>query len=186
MSIAHQIKKLFFSNEFVSLDVSYEGQTCNENSYVLGSKTGPVTSISGLLHEVCHFAELEPQRLLKFPSGNWGLYPGKFWQFGQNWGYEQSTDQQVQREARVWAYQLSAEKHFGINHSAEQLVRSATWLPAWCYYKFQFKTSRFVSDSKRLYYLAKHVERLSKRNSFEKLLEDFDHRVKFLRENSKS
>lgn len=184
MSVSHQIYKLFFSNEFVLLDVGLEGQTCQENSYIIGSRTGPVKSISGLLHEICHFAELEPERLLKFPGMAWGLKQGKFWQVGHKWGYEPMTDQQVQREARVWAFQLSAEKYFGIGDSAQELVSSAKYLPAWCWY--QQKHSKNINgyqakDKKALYYLAKHVERLAKHNPFEKLVNDYSYRINFLR-----
>lgn len=178
MSIAHQIHKLFFHSKFVKYRIEVQGHKCEGTQYVLGGTAGPEASISNLLHEICHFAELEPKRLLKFPSYGWGLYQGKFWQIGTSWGHEPSTDQQVQREARVWAMQLSLERHFNINDSAQELVRSAVWLPAWCFYRRKF--TNYYGDKKALYYLSKHVERLSKRHPFEKVIEDYGQRITFL------
>jgi hypothetical protein len=178
MNISKKIKDYFFSSPVFKLKANFAGQTAENNTYFVGGKAGPSYSLSNLLHEICHFAELEKERLLKFPHNGWGFYPGKFWQIGMHWGYEQRTAQQVEREARVWAFQISAERYFNLNDSAEDLVSSATWLPAWCFYKFSFKGKR--SDKKALYYLANHVDRLSKRNSFEKLLNDFQERIQML------
>ena len=180
-SIAHQIYQLFFQSKYVKYKSCLSGQRCEGTQYILGPKAGPEASISNLLHEICHFAELEPKRLLQFPTYGWGLYPGKFWQIGTHWGYEPSTDQQVQREARVWAMQLSLERHFNLNDSPEQLVRSAIFLPAWCFYKRKIDSG--YSDKKALYYLAKHVGRLAKRHPFEKVVSDYNYRLSFLQTN---
>lgn len=177
MSVAHEIKKIFFQSPIFQLRNKMEGQICEEKSYFVGAAAGPSLNLSNLFHEICHFAELDIKRLKKFPSRNWGFYYGKFWQIGTSWGYEPQTSDQVKRESRVWAFQLSAEKHFDLNDSAQELVKSAVWLPAFCYYKYSFNNH---SDKKALYYLAKHVERLSKTFNFQKLLDDFNSRIQEL------
>jgi len=177
MSIAKQIKNDFFYSSSFRIK-NMEGQTCEEKSYWVGGIAGPSCNLSNLLHEICHFAELEKERILEFPKKGWGLNMGKFWQIGNNWGYEQSTDQQVQREARVWAYQLSAQKHFGLNDSAYELVSSVVWLPAWCHYRM--KWGGYKHERKAKYQLAQHVSRLAKRNSYQKLIDEFSQRIEMI------
>jgi hypothetical protein len=177
MSLAKKIKDTFFYSPSFCIK-KMEGQSCEEKKYLVGAKAGPSCSFSNLFHEICHFAELEKQRIVKFPSSSWGLYPGKFWQINTSWGYEQSTDQQVQREARVWAYQLSVQKHFGLDDSAYNLVDSVVWLPAWCFYRFKWGGAKH--EKKAIYKLSKHVERLSKRNSYQKLIDEFSERIKLI------
>jgi hypothetical protein len=179
MSVAHQIKNIFFTNSIVKIDVSVQGQKCDGNVFVLGASAGPSRDLSNLLHEVAHFAELEVDRLATFPAGGWGLSMGKFWQIGTAWGHEPHTDQQVQREARVWAMQLSAERHFNIRDSATDLVKSAVWLPAWCHYRRKVTPDTF-KDNEALDALAFEVDALTKVYSFDRLVEDFSHRVNHL------
>lgn len=178
MSIAYKIKNLFFNNSVIKLQTNLEGQFAKNKTFYVGAKAGPGLEISNLLHEICHFAEFSVKRLRKFPTYGWGFYPGKYWQFGTSFGYEPQTSQQVFREARVWAFQLSLSKELSLDDSSENLVRSAVWLPAFCYYKYSFDNT---SDKKSLYYLSKHVERLSKnRFTFDKLMSDFNERIQEL------
>lgn len=178
MSIAHQINNLFFNNKILKLKAKMEGQKTINSTFIIGARTGPICSISGLLHEICHFTELEIDRLAKFPPHSWGFKLGSFWQIGQYSGFEPKTSQQVLREARVWAYQLSLEHYLGLNTNPYDLVKSATWLPAFCYYKYSF--SGTPSDTKSLYYLAKHVERSAKTFSFNRLINEFNLRINYL------
>ena len=179
MSVAHTLKQWFFDNDIVSCRSNLEGQSCQDFQFIIGAKAGPSSSISNLLHEVCHFAEREPEKLARFPSFAWGFYQGKFWQIGTSWGHEPQTDQQVHREAKVWAMQLSLDRHFNVNDSAENLVSSATWLPAWCLYRKHF--TRKCDDKKALYYLARHVDRLSKQYNVNKVLDEYNMRVNYLK-----
>ncbi len=178
MSAAHVIFNTFFQNKTFCYEASLQGQYCENNVFFVGDKAGPGRDLSILLHEICHFVELERERLVKFPANGWGLTHGKFWQIGTAWGYEPRTVQQVDREARVWGFQLLAQKHLELNDSAYELVRSAVWLPAFCHYKYSF--SGKITDTKALYHLAKRVERLSKRISYDQLVNEFHERVKLL------
>ena len=177
MSISHEIKKIFFQSPIFQLKSKLEGQKCEDKSYYVGAAAGPSLNLSNLLHEICHFAELDVDRLKKFPVYSWGFYPGKYWQIGTSWGYEPQTSDQVNREARVWSFQLSAMKYFGMDDSAQELVKSAVWLPAFCYYKYSFNNP---SEKKALYHLSRHIERSSKTFSFQKLVDDFQLRIQEL------
>lgn len=181
MSIAHKIKNLFFTNEILQMKNEMEGQKCVGQKYILGSKAGPSKNISNLLHEISHFAEREPKKLLEFPVNGWGFSYGKYWEIGSKFGYEPQTSQQVHREARVWAYQLNAQRHFNISDSPYDLVRCAVFLPAWCHY--QWETSE-KTDVAALNHLANYVEQLSTKFTFQRLIEEFQIRIQYLTRNS--
>ena len=86
--IAKQIKNTFFYSDVFNLRHNFEGQLCENNAFYVGGRAGPGKDISNVLHEICHFAELEKERVVKFPSYGWGLYPGRKWVVGVHWGYE--------------------------------------------------------------------------------------------------
>ena len=183
METLKKVKELFFANKQIKLSVGLEGQKCDGTTYIVGCKAGPSVDIQNLLHELCHFAELEKERLLLFPRTSWGLKFGKFWSFGQHWGYEPQTSEQVEREARVWAFQLSASKYFGLNANSHDYAKTAVWLPAFTIYECGFTGK--ASDCKAIYKLSKHIERLSKnRFTFDKLIDDFNDRIKLLENNN--
>ena len=176
MSAAKILKETFFSNDILNIK-PISGCLCENYKYYIGGIAGPSKNISNLIHELCHFAELPLDRLKQFKS-DWGLRYGKFWQIGTRWGYEPQTTQSVIREARVWAFQLSAQKHLNIGDNAEELVSSAIFLPAWCLYSYQFKTRGFrSSDKKGLYKLANMVERMAKNYTWDRLVEDSHFRI---------
>jgi hypothetical protein len=180
VSVAYEIKRLFFQNNVVKYKSKMEGQECKERCFFLGSYAGPEKSIESLLHEVGHFAELEKERLAIFPTNGWGLKQGRFWQIGVHWGYEPCTDQQVLREARVWAFQLSAQRHFNLRSCAKELVSSAVYLPAWCLYKRKTVQTKPHDEHEALDTLARHVDGLTKNYTFERLVCDYHDRVKYL------
>ncbi len=170
--IAKILKDTFFYSPVFNLE-HMAGQYCSGNKYFVGGHAGPSKNISNLLHEIGHFAEREVEKLKLFPSNGWGFYPGKFWQIGTNWGHWQSTDEQVKRESRVWAFQLSAQIHLGLSDSPYELVSSADWLPAWCFFSAKHKHN----TAKAKYYLAKTVERSMKNYTWDRLVEDFQYRI---------
>lgn len=123
----------------VKVSTRISGQTLTKNGkYLLGTWAGPEQNASNLLHEICHLAEREEDKLLEFPLGGWGFSQGKYWEVGYHCGYEPTTDQQVMREARVWAYQLSLHKKYGLSDNPQEMVSSAIYLPAFCHFQFKF------------------------------------------------
>lgn len=138
MKLPNSLAKLF-DNSPVSFDPNLSGQALdNNNNFVLGGRAGPEISVCNLVHEMAHLAELDIQRLLQKPSYGWGFKHGRFWQIGRHTGFESTTDQSVRREMRVWAYQLSVEKEFGIkNEGAKRLVSSVVFMEAFTLYKWK-------------------------------------------------
>ena len=156
-----------------------EGQKCEGAVYYIGDRAYINKNPENLLHELAHFAEREPEKLALFPSRSWGFSPGKFWQIGMHSGWEQVTDQQVQREARVWAYQLSLLREFGLPDDSHGLVSSAVYLPAWCYYHPE--EERTYKDAPRIALLAEQVERMSREShTFEDFQRKLQARYEFL------
>ena len=68
---------------------------------------------------------------------------------------------------------MSAQKHLGLDDDALDLVRSATYLPAWCYFSKKHK----FEDKRALWYLADQVKRMTKNFSWERLVNDFGERI---------
>jgi hypothetical protein len=139
------VQRDFFDGNPVTIDVGIEGQRLDREggNYVLGCRAGPGIHISNLYHEMSHLAEREIAKLLEKPNRNWGYGWGQYWEIAGQSGFEYQTDQSVQREKRVWAYQLSIEKHYGIytqnikNDNAPPevvLARIAPFLPAFPLY----------------------------------------------------
>jgi len=173
MSVAYKIKKLFFSNSVFKYK-RIEGQTCKDNIFYVGPKAGASCDLSNLCHEICHFAEREPPKLLKFPLTGWGLSSGKYWRIGARWGYEPSTDQQVLREARVWAFQYNLQKELDLSDDIRDLVESAVWLPAFCFWRYKGPDS---TESGSIDRLKSYVEKLSKEYTYDRLINDFNDRI---------
>ena len=184
-SKSHLIYRHFLSNPVVKYKPNDAGQHCENNKFYLGDRAGPSRDLGNLLHEICHFAELETNRIIQFPY-NWGLSYGKYWQIGTAYGWETRTHQQVDREARVWAFQLACQKEFGMNDSSQDLVSSAIYLPAWCYYQRKYRLPNTIQynsrDRKALYKLARKVERMSLNMwNFNRLIDDFNLRVQLIK-----
>ncbi len=147
-TLAKQICKDWIIGNPVKICAWRDGQYITEKGkYGLGfSAGGPVIDI--LLHEICHLAEREEDKLLEFPLTGWGFSHGQYWEIGHKSGYEPQTDQSVMREARVWAYQLNLHKKYGLNDDPLEMVGSATFLPAFCH--FQFKFNKYAYNCREL------------------------------------
>jgi hypothetical protein len=183
-NILAKIKDAFLNNDVIVYDPKIEGQKTNDkNQYLVGPWAGPQADISNLLHEVCHFAEREIDKLKLFPSYAWGFSFGKYWELCGQSGYEPSTAQAVLREQRVWAYQLSMLREYGIDEDPEDLVKSVVYVPAWCYYKYPHKIEKdgkyeVVSDRTAIKFLAKETDIMSRNEyTYEAFCREFHLRV---------
>ena len=161
-------------------DKKLEGQTCVGNQYVVGPVAGPAADVDNVIHEICHFGEREIDKLLLYPTTSWGFTYGKYWQIGTQDGWEQSTDQSVKREQRVFAYQLSLSRHYDIAKHPFHLCKSIRWLGAWCYYQpFPIDTH---DDDPRIIHLAAEAEQMSRNEfTYEAFMDAFNLRVDRLR-----
>ena len=175
------INDLFFKDRPISYLKNREGQMIdNNNRYVLGLMAGPSCELQNLLHEMSHLVEIDRKRLVKKPPTSWGLKPGKFWQIGTSWGYEPQTDQSVQREIRVWAYQHSISKALNLeNGSSKELANSAHWLDAFFLYKHY--TVGTVSDVVAKQNMAWQIEELSDTVfTYDRFCQEWDDRMKLI------
>lgn len=166
-----KVARKYFAGRPIKVDTKLSGQAINQkNQYSLGTRAGPSNDISNLFHEMCHFVELEESRLLEKPNRSWGLVPGTYTKvFGQSF-FEPQTDQCTQRELRVWAYQLSLHREFGIRESARELVESMTWLPDFCLFQFKYVKNKKLGydekEQKAIDIAAKMVEKMSQKYTF--------------------
>jgi hypothetical protein len=116
--IFKKLFKDFFAHTRNHVKFKVEGQSLNSlNEYVLGCMAGPSICLSNLCHEMAHFAEREVHKLCQMPAAGWGYTHGKYWEICGQSGYEPTTDQAVQREARCWAYQWSIINEYGIKQA---------------------------------------------------------------------
>jgi hypothetical protein len=175
------INDLFFKDRPISYLKNKEGQMIDDNNrYVLGLMAGPSCELQNLLHEMSHLAEIDRKRLIKKPVTSWGLSFGKYWQIGTSWGYEPQTDQSVQREIRVWAYQHSISKALNLeNGSSKELASSAHWLDAFFLYKHY--TVGTVSEAVAKQNMAWQIEELSDTvYTYDRFCQEWDDRMKLI------
>lgn len=171
----------------VSIDIKTTGQRLDENGdFVIGCKATDIY-VTHLLHEMAHFAEREIDKLLLRPTEGWGYSYGKYWEIGNQSGYEPSTDQSVRRELRIWAYQHNLEKKYGIEQPIEDLVRAIVWDSAFTFYHsyHDVERKRFRSEKDRLVIAANEVKELADTtytlDTFDKA---WDERIRVLRNQS--
>jgi hypothetical protein len=183
-TLKHLARRYFIGNP-VKICQKFEGQGITaDNCFKLGCVAGPSVELSNLLHEMCHLAEREKDKLLLRPHSAWGFTFGKYWELLGQSGYEAQTDQSVLREARVWSYQLSLSRELGIEESAEELVSSAVYLDAFCLFKFNHiakgKPYR-ERERETLQVLAKLVEDQTEVFTFERFEQDWFERMELLK-----
>lgn len=100
---------VLFKDQAVLVDPAIEGQQIDKaGNVVIGTRSGPVYTIAALLHEMCHFVEIDEERM---NTPRWGLgYSESCW-FSTPWDnyragfYEPKTIIGLKREIRVHAYQ---------------------------------------------------------------------------------
>jgi hypothetical protein len=177
----------FFMHEKMPIvyEKDLEGQKINEQGqFVIGPRYGPEASVKGTLHEMGHFAEREIDKLLEFPYNSWGFSYGKYWQIGTSWGYESQTDQSVRREQRVWAFQIAAQRHYEVDEDPYDTIKSATWLPAWCYYQpIPGEDLGYKDEKRKLVLLAKETDLMSRNEyTFEAMLDAWNIRIEKLKD----
>lgn len=184
--LLEKVLSLFPENSPIIYRDDMTGQSYENEKIVIGARASIFQDVSFLTHEMCHFTELELDRLLSLNCGGWGLSPGKYWQIGTSWGFEAFSDQGVQREKRVWAFQLALETHLGHSQlnlgNAYQLVRSAVHINSWCNY--QPFENKVYDDKERLKKLAEETLKLaeSEEYCFERWKAEWDSRINALRQ----
>lgn len=167
--VVSQVEKEFIDEDIAGLDEVAEGYYVEDGRFIFGLMAGPLQCVTNVLHEMSHLVELEMDRLLKRPEFGWGLIHGKQVQVGGRTYNEMSTDQALMREARVWAYQLSLQRYYGIQTSALDTVSSARYIDTWYVYRNKVTSEEKASgvvhvqrDKIALGHYANMVESMSK------------------------
>lgn len=164
MDLLDVVEKEFFTDSIVGVGEGLEGQKVDGGGFVLGCMAGPFQCVTNLLHEMAHLVELEKERLLEFPDGGWGLIHGSRIMIGERPYYDMITDQAVLREARVWAYQVSLQRHYGIDEAVDRTVSSVEYIGSWHIFRAKHGGSESLQqrDRRALKVLADMVDRLSR------------------------
>jgi hypothetical protein len=191
-SLLRQVAKDFFVGNPVKFGIAVEGQKLTQKGlFYIGCRAGPYDyepsySIDNLFHEMGHLAEREIDKLLQKPYDGWGFRHGRFWKVGHHSGYEFQTDQAVMRESRVWAYQLSLARHYGINVDPVEVVGSARYIDGFCFYKSRFKdrldTLGYTEgEEEAIKILAEETEKQTAEFSFDNFCKAWDIRMSKLK-----
>lgn len=182
-SLLKEIAKRFFIGNPIKISQKRQGQTLNQNNcFVLGTWAGPEATIGNLFHEMGHLAEREVRQLKKRPIDGWGFKFGKPMSLAHHSWCEPQTDQQVMREARVWSFQLSLSREFGLKETALELCESAIYLPAFCHFQFKFRDKHAhlgysEKEAAAVEELANIVEDGAKIYTYDKFVKDWNHRM---------
>lgn len=180
----NEIEAMFFKPypSVVGINKDVEGYKIENRKYILGLRAGPDSGISNLVHEMGHLAEREINKLVERSPYAWGYYMGKPWQVLNQSGVEPQNDKSVFREARVWAYQLSVLRHFGLmDETVEEMVSPAVYLSAWWLYAKRVTGASYSKEKEAVRILAKYVAKLaSTKFTFENFCINWKIRMKAL------
>ena len=180
-----RIRQDYFSNPLhpIKIDVEVEGQFIDDNkNFLIGCIAGPSSSIENLIHEMAHFAEREPNKLLRRPRSSWGLNYGKQQVILGKVFNEPATAQGVKRELRVWAFQINIQKHYEIPVDPEELVESIVYVNSFCNYhlfKDREKDITYTEKERKAIALQEVLE-LTKTFTYKQFKENWDHRINLL------
>jgi hypothetical protein len=127
------------------LDERLQGYDIREGQLVLGLRSYEDIKLENALHELCHLVDCEDDNIFKIPY--WGLKVKRF----------RTTDQHIQREIKIFAYQQNLSPVFKIPFNLNKMAEIAMFLPdadLFKYTKNKFKTlicekaseSEFSSD----------------------------------------
>lgn len=125
----------------IEIDEDIEGQSAYENRIKIGCRAGPSMCLSNLVHEICHFIEIDQRRMSKH---GWGLKFGKRIEIpGYSVFYEMFTAQAIEREVRVWAMQKNFSEAKNVKFDLEDIVESARFINCFGYVKGSSDKEKF-------------------------------------------
>ena len=150
------VSEKYFSSTKKIVIANIEGQRVDNGIIYIGAKAGPDSDISNLIHQMCHFVEIDTKRMTKH---DWGFKYGKYWNICGQSGYEPSTMQSTDREIRTWAYQYNLLDFYKIPESIEELTGPATWINS-----FLFVPGH--NDAEKLKYVAGKTLQLSQTEKY--------------------
>jgi hypothetical protein len=155
-----------YKDSVVRLNPNIEGQRIEKNVMYLGTRSGPSSNIDALLHEMCHFTEIDEPRM--FTEG-WGFYYGKWFEHITRYSpgfYEYFGTKDIEREERVVAWQANAAEYLGIKHDLKGYINSFQFLPGFSNlssqsFKGKVGGERYTKE-KRINFIRKRITALRK------------------------
>lgn len=132
----------------IEIDEEVEGQSAFENRIKIGCRAGPSMCLSNLVHEICHFIEIDQRRMSKH---GWGLKFGKqVYIPGYPVFYEMNSIQAIEREVRVWAMQMNFSKEKNVKFDLEDNVESARFINCFSYVKGSSDKEKFITIQEKI------------------------------------
>lgn len=132
----------------IEIDEEIQGQSVDENRIKIGCRAGPSMCLSNLVHEICHFIEIDQKRMHKH---GWGLRYGKrIYIPGYPIFYEMNSIQAIEREARVWAMQMNFSKEKNVKFDLEDCVESARFINCFSYVKGSSDKDKFATIQEKI------------------------------------
>lgn len=184
----------FFADAAVRVDWDAAAQSIDhEGNVVLGPWTGPEALISNLVHEMCHFVEIDERRMNVF---GWGLDVPEIYIAGHRC-LEPQTCQATKRELRVMAFQANVLEYIGFPRSVRTLVRPLDWMPDFVFVPIEDGSSAYGEDrthklsyaeitKSQLRWCAKEVEALRETFTTERFLSEWKRRNDVLKQRAAS
>jgi len=160
----------------IEYDPKLQGQTVFKKKIKIGPWAGPEATLSNVLHEISHFVEIDESRMVK---DGWGLkYPRPQHLLGQTF-IEFQKPYHIERERRVWAFQLNLHHKFGIDEGVEDFADAAWFLDGFGY---MIEEHRGKTTTQQKMCFAKSIEKLAEETqySFESFLSEFNRRKNLL------
>ncbi len=145
----------------IRVNLDLQGTDVLDGILSLGGRAGPESHYGNVMHELCHFIEIDDKRCL---VPNWGFNYGRWIECPvsrQGGYYEARTRQHIDREARVWAFQHNLSRYLGFRSSVVELTSSARFMPDfWHWIKGE-------TDEERLTVFAAEVKGLTEQPAFQ-------------------
>lgn len=168
------IKERFLKNfNYININENITGQKVGENCVILGCRVGNEITEQGFIHEFSHLVEIDVERVIMH---NWGLYMKNTEFFNGQIFCNPISSQASMREIRVFAYQHSINKEFGIQDDLIHSAKSLDFMPDWI-----FMTKKEEEDRKKYLRISEMIADLSEREfTIEKFEKELKIRKKFI------
>lgn len=179
--------RYFSSSTKIGYSPNLEGQFIDENNVIwIGDRAGPEIDVSHLIHEMCHFVEIDDVRMRE---PGWGLKVPRVWVFDR-YCIEPTTIQMTERELRVMAYQFNVMQFLKLGVTPLELAKPLRWLPDNTYVPLEDGTRAWSENGPKLNYaqtcksqvrwMANQISELSRVFTLERFESEWNRKVQLL------
>lgn len=160
----------------IQVRVELQGNDIENGKLQLGCRAGPVEDVYNLLHEMCHFVEIDDARML---CRNWGLrlpeqyIPGRYGRMAQI----PVTIAAIERELRVIAFQWNLTAFLEApRQTAYTMVAPMKFMPDFVYVPGGYDRL----DRKRLRWCKNRMIELSRVNTIDRFMAEWERKNRLL------